>query len=159
MGLKAILEIAVLFERFWNIDLLHQGLYQLQISCYYYSNSEKIKAQPINFEQFGTVKTKSALHNIIQGSINEEELSIKTRVFFIRYADEKVKIDEVASFYIEIELNDSFSDLEVSKKSENDRNTAVSYEEILKLVDTIQFQISYPLKGLFEYLPINFKSQ
>ena len=165
MGLKAILEITILIERFRNIDLSQQGLYQLEFSCFSMKDGQKLKAQPVSFESFSTTRAKSGLHNIVRGSINEETLSIKTRVFFIRFAEEKVKLQESATFYLEIDLNDMHSDhqlfiqadllhAEFSKKKFMDGSKALSYEQALKFVASRNFTVSSSLKGIFEYLPI-----
>ena len=170
MGLKAICEITILIDRFRNIDLCQQGLYQLQFSCYYQQSLQNIKAQPVNYENLSLYQTKTNLHNIIQGSINEEKLCIKSRVFFIRFAEEKVKINESFSFYLEIELNDSFTELplfvdvdlfhaEVSKKTFIENYKTMSYEDSLQQVETRTFSVLNPLRGVFEYLPIVFNSK
>lgn len=168
MDLKAILEVSVLLDKFVNIDLIEQGLYQLKISCFYAKNS-KINAQPISFEPYSRPKKKINLHNIIPGSIDEDTFSIKSKIFFIRYAEEKVKIAEQASFYIELHKASSYEshplliqiDLlhaEVSKKNIIDNYKTFSYEESLKVVGSKRYEITAPLKGLVEYFPINFKS-
>lgn len=170
MSLKAILEVTVLLQKLRNIDLCQQGLYQIHISAYCLKGSQRTNAQPVSFEVFSSLHTKPNLHNIVQGSINEESLKIKSRIFFIRFAEEKVKINEAATFYIEIDLKNTtiqpnlyvqvdLFHTEVSKKSIVENFRTFSYENSLKLVSSKKYRVSNPLKGIFEYFPICFSTQ
>lgn len=170
MSLNAIFEISVILERFRNIDLSQQGLYQLEVSCFYLENTTKVKAQPVSLESFRTSQVKASLHNIVQGSINEENLSIKSRVFFIRFSEEKVKLNELVTFHLEIELNKSYSESplfiqtdlyhsEFSKKRSLETLKSGSYENALSLVSTNRFKVGNPMQGVYEHLPICFRNQ
>ncbi|CAG9323932.1 unnamed protein product [Blepharisma stoltei] len=174
MPLKSILEIVVQLDRFVNIDLSQQGLYQLQISCYYQLSQQKIYAVPITYTYSKSSREdliKVDPHNIISGYLDEKLLCVHSKTFLIRYSEEKVKLNEVATFRLEIEVTENFSQIpltlqldllygEVSAKKPLVQSThQVSYENVLSVVKSRNFIISYPLKGLHDFLPGFFGSR
>ena len=173
--MKAILEVAILLDKFRNIDLAQQGLYQLQVSVI--CEKTKTKAQPVNFNSFSSKKRQN---DILPGSMDEEK--IRSQVFLVRYADEKVRINEWGEFYVEIDL-DLFDGKfksgagaglqnenkigqmlevrvelcysELGTKSTNH----VGIQEDLVVLATKFIKVSNVLGGIVEYLPVNFEDK
>jgi pimeloyl-ACP methyl ester carboxylesterase len=167
--MKALLEVAVFIDKFRNVDLGQQGLYQLQVSVV--CDKSSMKAQPINFQ---SVLKNSKKNDILPGTICED--FIRSQAFLVRYADEKVKIRELCEFYLEIDLSENTSNSSsVKSSSEHQKTFSLSvnidlyYEELgtklrnqsslendLRLSSSKTIKLASPLKGLIEYLPINF---
>ena len=96
MSLRAILEVIVHASTFKNIDLAHQGLYQLRISIFNENEIAKFKAQPYRIveslknEKKGEKIKKNNLHFLIPSHIFDEEYMFCSQSFLIRYCDEEV---------------------------------------------------------------------
>lgn len=171
MALKSVLEIIVHLDRFKNIDLAQQGLYQLQLSCFYLQNSQKIFAIPISCISNRSVDIPQLMlnpHEIISGHIDEKLNSIKSKVFLIRYSEEKVKFNEVATFRMEMQANQNPQGLTVqldlmftevpAKKPILESINQIALQKNFVILKSKQFVIANPLKGHHHYLPGLFDS-
>lgn len=163
--MKSVLEVAVIMGKFRNIDLAHQGLYQFQVSVYYQQLGRTRPAQPINLTLIPK-KPKNKNTVIIPGSVNEEGLSIKSQVFLVRYSEQKVNIDEVAEFYLELDLNEQNESCSISVKVdlcyvEVNKNSFknLNFEENLQVRDNKTVRIESPLRGIVENLQVYFSGR
>ncbi|CAG9333136.1 unnamed protein product [Blepharisma stoltei] len=174
MALKSVLEIVIQLDTYKNIDLYQQGLYQLQISCYYMKNDRRVYAVPISLSN---IKTKDINpiklnpHDILPGSLNENKKTVKSRVFLIRYSEEKVKLNEISTFqlYMKLPKNKSEQGLIIQldllfkeipgKKPILDNLVQLAREGNFQTVKTCRYNISNPLKGIHEYFPGLFNSE
>lgn len=173
MPLKSILELVVQLDRFINIDLSQQGLYQLQISCYFQQGILRLYGIPISYNS-ANPPSESPLkhdpHNIVNGYLNEKESNVRSKIFLIRFSEEKVRLKEIATFRLEMDVTENFTQIplmlqvdllygEVSAKKPLVETRNVSYENVLSVVKSRNFRISYPLRGLHNYLPGFFGSR
>lgn len=105
MALNAIYEVIIHFESFRNIDLFHQGLYQLQATLSYtldgetqvrLNSTQKLPTYPVFTlaSRVSREKRRKLKHNdphhIISAKLNEQTNSFLTRGFVIRYCEEEV---------------------------------------------------------------------
>ncbi|CAJ1415962.1 unnamed protein product, partial [Effrenium voratum] len=123
MSLCTVVEIALQFESFRNIDLFHQGaardarrrgmaglggLYHLKTRIYREDESRGL-AVPYGYLKGPTlvepVKGKAPRvdhHNLIPAHLNEEMYTYSTRSFLIRYCEEEVELGDVGQFRVEL---------------------------------------------------------
>lgn len=161
MNVKSVIEISILLDRLRNVQLFQQGMYQLEFECYCIGNNGVVKAKPMCVESLDPSTNIVDLHNIRQGSVNEENFSIKTKVFALRASDEKVKIQEILTFYLEIEGN--CEDIQPIYVQSSILYSSISRQSILaKNLDFLVLdctkivKINNPSKGILSYLPLNF---
>jgi len=111
MSLRAVVEVALHFESFRNIDLFHQGLYHLKARLY----REEIDGQRTVATPCGNlaspvptpepVKGKPARpdhHNLVPAHVMEEHCTFSTRSFLIRYCEEEVELNDIGQFRLEV---------------------------------------------------------
>lgn len=163
--MKAILEVSVILGKFRNIDLAQQGLYQFQITIFYQQLGRTHQAQPINLTLIPK-KSKRQSPIIIPGSVNEEAMSIKSQVFLVRFAEQKVNINEIAEFYLELDLNGQNDTSSISVKVdlcyvEVNKNSLkhFNFEENLQVQTSKIIKIDSPLRGIVENLPVYFSGK
>lgn len=115
MSLRTVVDVAVLFENFRNIDLFHQGLYHLRCRIKHESGGDEWTAAipyghnvaPLLSEQIEQVKPKIGRidhHNVIAAQLVEEQEAFVTRTFLIRYCEEEVEIQDTGLFRLEIDI-------------------------------------------------------
>jgi hypothetical protein len=113
MALRPVLDIALHFESFRNVDLFHQGLYHLKTRVYRKDGEERIDAMPYGFttvpSQLEQPKPKSSRtdhHNLIPAHIQEEQFTFSTRSFLIRYCEEEVELNDIVQFRLEFDMEE-----------------------------------------------------
>lgn len=164
MNVKAVIEISILLNRLRNIQLYQQGMYQLEFECFTIQNNEVIKAKPMCSESLNPSTNTADLHNIRQGTLNEKNSSIKTKIFALRASDDKVKIQEILTFYLEIDANhEEFPPIfiqssllysNISRQSFLAKNLNSLVLDCTKIV-----KIQNPGRGILSFLPLNFDSK
>lgn len=113
MSLRAVVDVAVQFESFRNIDLFHQGVYHLRARLKHESGGDEWtipvpyghNTTPVLVSPFEAVKPKPRLdhHNLIAAQLLEEQAAFVTRSFLIRYCEEEVEINDLGRFRMEME--------------------------------------------------------
>mmetsp|Transcript_110309 Transcript_110309/g.172498 ORF Transcript_110309/g.172498 Transcript_110309/m.172498 type:complete len:752 (-) Transcript_110309:227-2482(-) len=169
MSLRTVVEVALHFEGFRNVDLFHQGLYHLRSRIHREDGDARFTAVPYACSTCPAVIEKSKPsrtdhHNLIPGHINEESGTFSTRSFLVRYCEEEVELNDCCQFRIEVdesELNKPivlevdlmFADL--SQQGGVSEDPDVESTEF-KSVSTQKFCIHGSVHGLHEFVPIVF---
>jgi len=167
MSLKGVLEFAIQLEGFRNIDLFHQGLYQVRINIYHQQNGHKILAHPYHTKEKDPKDSKKKSSKpIISPHIIDETCSYVSRTFVIRFCDEETDFNEVChfrteydvfpdlsetTFYIEAEL--MFADLSKLTQPKNGHDDTLA---AFKSISFFKAKINNIHLGVHEYLPILF---
>lgn len=164
MNVKAVLEISILLNRLRNIQLYQQGMYQLEFECFTLENNEVIKAKPLCTESLNPATNTADLHNIRQGTINEKNSSIKSKIFALRASDDKVKIQEILTFYLEIDANrEEFPPIYIQSSllfSNIGRHSFVAKNLSSLVLDCTKIvKVQNPSRGVLSFLPLNFDSK
>ncbi|CAE7568524.1 atpE [Symbiodinium natans] len=108
MSLCTVVELALQFESFRNVDLFHQGLYHLKTRIYRDDEGRSL-ACPYSYLKGPSMameppkgKPRVDHHNLIPAHLNEEMYTFSTRSFLIRYCEEEVELGDVGQFRIEL---------------------------------------------------------
>eukprot|EP01071_Lankesteria_metandrocarpae_P008768 Lankesteria_metandrocarpae@DN5049_c0_g1_i1.p1 len=130
MGFRGIMDIILHFDHFRNVDLFHQGLYQLKCTVYQHIDGEAYAAVPHSTfscpsdparrnafaREAGTMRNnvrpimvsppqfRVENHNILPLEASTEDQTFTTRSFLIRYCEEEVELNDGAQLRIEIDL-------------------------------------------------------
>mmetsp|Transcript_37942 Transcript_37942/g.60092 ORF Transcript_37942/g.60092 Transcript_37942/m.60092 type:complete len:778 (-) Transcript_37942:131-2464(-) len=140
MSLRTVVDVALHFESFRNVDLFHQGLYHLKTRLYREEDGEqRLTAVPFAYSTCPLVAEKSKLprmdhHNLIPAHIMDDTGTFSTRSFLIRYCEEEVELNDIGQFRIEVPI-DSFVD---ASKSQVDLTTPLLLEIDLMFADLTQ---------------------
>mmetsp|Transcript_107020 Transcript_107020/g.301090 ORF Transcript_107020/g.301090 Transcript_107020/m.301090 type:complete len:771 (-) Transcript_107020:149-2461(-) len=109
MSLRTVIELALHFDGFRNVDLFHQGLYHLKTRIYREDGDQRVFAVPYGYIasplQAEQTKSKSARtdhHHLIPAHIIEDQCTFSTRSFLIRYCEEEVELNDIGQFRIEL---------------------------------------------------------
>lgn len=123
MSLKGVVEFAIHIAGVRNIDLFHQGLYQVRMTLYHLKDDQvhliysrisifiiqKVFAHPYHTKEKASKDPKKKENKPIIGPhIIDETSSYVTRTFLIRFCDEEAEFNEVCHFRTEY---DAFPDL------------------------------------------------
>lgn len=177
MALHSLLEVALHFDSFRNVDLFHQGLYHLKARLYREIGDERLMAIPYGCTTCPTLspeaKPKSSRtdhHNLIPAHIMEEEHNtFSTRSFLIRYCEEEVELNDLAMFRFELtselmqesapltlEVDLMFADLTQHGGADRFGEQPDVDSTEFKSVCTQVFRLHGAEQGLHEYCPIVF---
>jgi len=131
MSLQTVVEVALHFESFRNVDLFHQGLYHLKTRLYRDDGEQRLMAIPYAYSTSPVAadKPKAARtdhHNLIPAHIIDDQYTFSTRSYLIRYCEEEVELNDIGQFRIEVGLD------------EGDLNTALTLEVDLMFADLTQ---------------------
>jgi len=167
MSFKGVVEFALQIEGFRNIDLFHQGLYQIRFSIYHVKNGQRILAHPYHAKEKPIKDSKKKdTKAIIAPHIIDETSAYVTRTFLIRFCDEETDLNEVchfrteydafpdiaeATFYIEAEL--LFADLGKLSQPKNGKEDSLA---AFKSISLYKAKINNLHLGVNEYLPVLF---
>lgn len=179
MALHSLLEVALHFESFRNVDLFHQGLYHLKARLYReHGDGERIVAIPYGHSTLPSHAEPSRQgktarvdhHDLIPGSVTEDaQNTYSTRSFLIRYCEEEVELNDLAQFRFELSadlMQDStpltlevelmFGDLSRHGGAEGFGSHPDADLVEFKSVATQVYRIYGADTGLHEYCPIVF---
>jgi hypothetical protein len=174
MSLRTVVEVALHFESFRNVDLFHQGLYHLKARLYRDEGEQRLGAIPYAYSTCPAVaeKSKSARtdhHHLIPAHILEENGTFSTRSFLIRYCEEEVELNDIAQFRIEVGLEEEdlnapftlevdlmFADLTQHGGADRFGEQPDVDSTEFKSVSTQFFRIHGFAQGLHEFCPIVF---
>ena len=104
MALNSILELVVQLDSFRNVDLLKQGLYQVQVCCSTQldsSSSLPILAQPYEVTTLGP---PNKTMTILPAHIIDQSCLLCSSTVLIRYCDEEMKMNDCGVFRLEVEF-------------------------------------------------------
>lgn len=112
MSLRTVVEVALHFESFRNVDLFHQGLYHLKTRLYRDDGDQRLMAIPYAYSTCPVTaeKPKPARtdhHHLIPAHIIEDQCTFSTRSFLIRYCEEEVELNDIGQFRIEVGMDES----------------------------------------------------
>jgi len=175
MSLNRVVEIALHFESFRNIDLFHQGLYHLKTRIYR-DDWERSPATPYSHlsapaqsEQAKGKTSRTDHHNLIPAHIIDDQSSYSTRSFLIRYCEEEVELNDIGQFRLELaadeespqplllEVDLMFADLTQHGGADRFGEQPDVDSTEFKSVSTQLFRIHWSSeKGLHEFCPIVF---
>mmetsp|Transcript_90208 Transcript_90208/g.232867 ORF Transcript_90208/g.232867 Transcript_90208/m.232867 type:complete len:792 (-) Transcript_90208:64-2439(-) len=185
MSVHAVVEFALHFESFRNIDLFHQGIYHLKARLCEGNASADIGrvakpsgclGSPVTSLDAGAgagAKASSAVrtdhHSLIPAYINEEQSSFSTRSFLIRYCEEEVEINEIGLFRFELSADEleldpvfylevelMFADLSQSGGADRVGDIPDIGSVEFKGVSTQWFRLAGATRGLHEFTPLIF---
>ena len=151
MSVKGILELVLYLEKFRNIDLFHQGLYQIRLQFYQQGNLSK--GIPFDYQQ---IKRKSAGSQKNTNLVPPHSLDFLNKyvsqTFLIRFQEEQVQLGEVVNIRIEL---DAFPDLTTCIYLESE----LMYSELDEDRQTDQFEFKQVSKSIHKignlFMPIN----
>mmetsp|Transcript_12808 Transcript_12808/g.34948 ORF Transcript_12808/g.34948 Transcript_12808/m.34948 type:complete len:318 (-) Transcript_12808:111-1064(-) len=178
MSLRTVVEVALHFESFRNVDLFHQGLYHLKSRIYREDGNRRLLGTP--YSNFGCTlqvaeassKPKPARtdhHHLIPAHIIEDQCTFSTRSFLIRYCEEEVELDDVGQFRIEIgreeadtempltmEVDLMFADLTQHGGADRFGEQPDVDSTEFKSISTQLFRLHRVETGLHEFCPVVF---
>lgn len=99
MSFRAIVEVAVHFESFRNIDLCKQGTYFIQVQVFHTVNEKVFRAAP----HICHVKGSPRWSVVEKDSGEIDDFYYNSQSFMIKYCDEEIDINEIAVFRTEID--------------------------------------------------------
>eukprot|EP00931_Biecheleriopsis_adriatica_P005121 TRINITY_DN106678_c0_g1_i1.p1 TRINITY_DN106678_c0_g1~~TRINITY_DN106678_c0_g1_i1.p1 ORF type:complete len:843 (+),score=175.66 TRINITY_DN106678_c0_g1_i1:79-2607(+) len=110
MSLCTLVEVALHFESFRNVDLFHQGLYHLKCRIYRDDEVKRVLAVPYSnlkgpsqaAEPPKGKTPRADHHHLIPAHVTEDQFTFSTRSFLIRYCEEEVELGDVGQFRVEL---------------------------------------------------------
>ena len=165
MNLKGAIEVSVILDKLRNSYLFEPGLYQFEFCCFTNDNGKINQAQPMCIESLNPFTTRKSMHNIKQGSVNEQEGTIKSKIFAIRLSEEKVKLNEVLTFYIDVDLKPEgpsslFIQVQLLYCKITKKLIKSNKSEALFGVDSLKtIEVKNPIEGALSYFPLQFNSK
>lgn len=171
MSLRKVLEVALHFESFRNIDLFHQGLYHLRASLHREDTDgdERVPAIPCGHlaNPLPHDSGRSNHHHIVPAHVNEEQGTFSTRSFLIRYCEEEVEINDIGLFRVEVGKEEEKFPLKIVVELMFADTSEQGEAEILaeqseydpsefKCVSTQVFHVHGSGRCLHEYCPVVF---
>lgn len=113
MSFRTVVEIALHFESFRNVDLFHQGLYHLRTRLYR-DCKQRLLAIPHSFfscpsqvvESSKSKASRTDHHHLIPAHVIEDQCTFSTRSFLIRYCEEEVELNDVGQFRLELAFDE-----------------------------------------------------
>lgn len=177
MSLRTVVETAIHFESFRNVDLFHQGLYHLKTRLYREDGCQRILATPHSHfacptQVEATQRAKSTRtdhHHLIPAHVVEDQCTFSTRSFLIRYCEEEVELDDVGQFRIDcaveeaenmqpliLEVDLMFADLTQHGGADRFGEQPDVDSTEFKSVSTQLLRLHEVQKGLHEFCPVVF---
>lgn len=178
MSLRSVVEVALHFESFRNIDLFHQGLYHLKTRLYLEKDGEKRNlGHPCGYlnrptEALATKSTSKSRpdhHNLIPPHVIEDQCTFSTRSFLIRYCEEEVELNDIGQFRVELsaqeveqgasltlEVDLMFADLTNQGGADRFGEQPDVDSTEFKSVSTQVFRLSQVSQGIHEFVPVVF---
>lgn len=104
MALHAVAEVAIHIGRFRNVDLYHQGLYQLKCRVFQDGAEQAISVVPhllVAGEPAKTDDEGKAAPDPLAAKVIESEAAFCTRSFIVKYHEEQVDVNSACQFRIE----------------------------------------------------------
>lgn len=175
MSLRTVVEVALHFESFRNVDLFHQGLYHLRARIYREEAGRQLLASPYgHFRSQAQVDSAKARpnrtdhHHLIPAHVVDDMCTFSTRSFLIRYCEEDVELDDVGQFRMElwsgeedcgpfvVEVDLMFADLTAHGGADRFGEQPDVESTEFKNVSTLALRIHHAEKGVHEFVPIVF---
>ena len=159
MALKAILEIVLQLDSFRNVDLLKQGLYQVQVSV---AAGEERKVMASPFEMM-TLGSGNKTMGLLPARIDDQTDSFCSSTVLIRYCDEEMKMTDACLFHLELDLPSApqitlearllFSDLQGRLNFEAPLSQLKSVGDCIdfEVMSVTELKVANPLEGVHQY--------
>lgn len=157
MSLKSIVDIIIQVETFRNIDLYMRGLYYYDFQVFYTFGNSTVYANPYNIHVEDSVLARHSAN--APGYV--ENMSYRSKTFYIRYCDQDIKIHEVAVFRIEIDADIGFCteliiDCSLMYYESSPRISSRDENRVFKKEAQVQAKVQNFAKGAHQFLPITF---
>lgn len=176
MSLRSLVDVALHFESFRNVDLFHQGLYHLKTRLYREDGEDRMNAVPYGYssvpsqlEQSKSKPSRTDHHNLIPAHLMEEQCTFSTHSFLIRYCEEEVELNDIAQFRIELsaaeieqnlplvlEIDLMFADLTQHGGADRFGEQPDVDSTEFKSVSTQLYRIHGADQGMHQYCPVVF---
>eukprot|EP00743_Colponemidia_sp_Colp-15_P005523 GILK01005940.1.p1 GENE.GILK01005940.1~~GILK01005940.1.p1 ORF type:complete len:790 (+),score=102.98 GILK01005940.1:173-2542(+) len=175
MSLRAILEVVLHFESFRNIDLFHQGLYQIRVRINHEQDGQTVPAVPYtHFSATPEGKTRRLRpdqHCLIPAHIIDDKYTFTTRSFVIRYCEEEVELNDAGHFRMELDITRNYTSqplvleaelmfADMGIKSGREKQTTaipeVGENTEFKSVSKQIYKLHTVTNGLHEFVPMVF---
>ena len=109
---RAKTEFIVNLDKFRNSELFQPGIYFLKFSLFhedservYYGKPQLLETQGDDQVQDSRQRNRLTLfHDLVEPKVIEDEASVASKTFLIRYADESVKLGNMIKFETEVDL-------------------------------------------------------
>jgi len=177
MSLCTVVDIALHFESFRNIDLFHQGLYHLKTRIYRDDEVRRVLAVPYSHVKGPSQAAeppkgkapRTDHHHLIPAHVTEDLYSFSTRSFLIRYCEEEVELGDVGQFRVELgpeelekrhplllEIELMFADLSHQGGAEHLGDSPDVEAAEFRCVSTQVLRLRGIERGLHEFCPVVF---
>jgi len=143
MSLNSILELVLQLDSFRNVDLLKQGLYQVQVSCFTRSDSPDAPlhlAQPYEVASLGPANKTLT---ILPAQIHDEAGLIGSSTVLIRYCDEEMKMNDCGVFRLEVEFGRCWEVVLEAKLLFSDLHGTLDFDSPLGQIQAADYEIDY----------------
>lgn len=177
--MRSVVEVALHFESFRNIDLFHQGLYHLKARLYRDdTDGQRLSAVPCGHLACPQIAPEPAKgkpsrpdhHNLIPAHIIEDQCSFSTRSFLIRYCEEEVELNDIGQFRLELpaeelekdepplllEIDLMFADLTQHGGADRFGEQPDVDSTEFKSVSMQTFRVRWSHRGIHEFCPVVF---
>eukprot|EP00698_Gefionella_okellyi_P023377 TRINITY_DN7973_c0_g1_i1.p1 TRINITY_DN7973_c0_g1~~TRINITY_DN7973_c0_g1_i1.p1 ORF type:complete len:1080 (+),score=218.26 TRINITY_DN7973_c0_g1_i1:59-3241(+) len=165
MSLRAVVEFIVHFERFRNVDLFRQGCYRIKARLA--TELTLVKAIPTACLELlsstdGKEQGSYASQQLPPSAIIDDDQSVQTRSFLIRYIDEEVDIAEAGHFRLELETNENLEfesvilEVQLVFASIKGKERMEFAPEEFELVSTRQYRLSGVASDFHHFVPVIF---
>lgn len=102
MSFKGTVEIFVHFNQFKNIDLYHQGVYQLK--CYLYQDNPPQQGQPyMSVEEKKLINLFKPNHEFTIQPSRIFDTFFFSKAFIVKYCEQQIDLNEGCVFRIELD--------------------------------------------------------
>ncbi|CAG9314816.1 unnamed protein product [Blepharisma stoltei] len=169
MSKKGEVKIAINLEKFVNIELFKQGIYQIRIKLYYTYQNKLSYAKPIFFWFFSKKLGRSDPNYVSPSYIQDTDHSYCSCSFLIRYQKEKFNLNELCVFLCEVPLYLSsplfleaellYDNLDFQAEAESPRLKLADRNANLKPVSVKRYIIANIWETADQYIPLNFEPE
>lgn len=166
MDYKREITIGVHLDRFKNIELFKQGLYQVRIRVSYELDNAIHFVQPVKMWNISDKLLKKNCNNILPAHILDEFSCFNTRVLLVRYQEETVNILESCIFSCRIPNRPQplpakihadlyFTNLE-TKNSDKSKFRLLCPDPVFECIVSKEYIITDIFSPLSHYFPMSF---
>lgn len=158
--------VAVQLDKFKNIELFKQGLYQIRVRVSYEQANKIVLARPLKLYSSPTKELQNSSRNVIGARILDEFSCFTSRVILVRYQEETVnflescvfscKIPESKEpFPVKIHADLYFTNLE-NKTAEKTKIRVLNQKPIFRCVVSKEYIITNVFTSMSHYFPMSF---
>lgn len=157
MALTIRTEIEIYLERFINLFMPDYGFYHLKIYAYYKNGNSKIFCTPSSHNTYAKRENNTRNNFVLRGGILNDENCIRTNSVRVLHENMKQYMSESCKFQIYIDIKELLRLKYLYLIFElyvDDKNIDISNE---KLIKSIEAQVNFEEKAVFQYFQIIFE--